>query len=634
MNRPWYRAEFDGEVTAPMVDAASTKLSSVYQLNIDRGIFSGIEQVQRPDSIIRDKTAPIVRQRLYPVEDRGDSKAIIEPGEGFDMYLSPWQWVGHKKVHRAGDDFLIGQVSGTAYFQARPRDISERDEIDVTTGEGHSEPEEEHSKPEEEHSEPEEEHSEPEEEHNEPEEPCLVCKAEEEHSEPEEGHSEPEKPCLVCNIWLHVAISAFLFVLCDISTVLAYAGTMLFACFLERNFARFGRTNFILFLVLATISLTAVTWQIALECHERELWYLLASLVPALLIFFVQGCIRKSLLGLLWVIALVLWCPSCSSEVESTVSEGKTIEDTTSQNDKSISEDALEGARNKLQEFVKRNKDKLSQANQDKKSITLPSQDDKSISEDTLEETRNKLQEFVKRNKDKLSQANQGKKLTTLPNQDDKSISKDTLEETRNKLQEFIKRNKDKLSQANQGKKPITLPNQDDKSISKDTLEEARNKLQEFVKQNKDKLSQALEKLQEFVMRNKENFFQANQGKKPITLSSTFFGLNTAELQPEALPWLESVAEELGKHPDATVTIYGFADQRGEETQEGRMRNDQLSQIRADAVADWLVTNKGVDPKRLRVLGMGARNPIYSNPQSEEEYAANRRVEIQMDVPK
>jgi OmpA-OmpF porin, OOP family len=54
--------------------------------------------------------------------------------------------------------------------------------------------------------------------------------------------------------------------------------------------------------------------------------------------------------------------------------------------------------------------------------------------------------------------------------------------------------------------------------------------------------------------------------------------------------------------------------------------NEKLSQRRAEAVKQYLV-QKGVDPSRIAVRGLGKTNPVATNATAEGR-AENRRVEI------
>jgi len=75
-----------------------------------------------------------------------------------------------------------------------------------------------------------------------------------------------------------------------------------------------------------------------------------------------------------------------------------------------------------------------------------------------------------------------------------------------------------------------------------------------------------------------------------------------------------------GPHPD-----------RGHSDSEGTVaHNEELSLRRAEAVRD-LLASRGVNPRQMLVIGVGAARPIASNA-TEEGRAENRRVEIHIDL--
>jgi len=81
-------------------------------------------------------------------------------------------------------------------------------------------------------------------------------------------------------------------------------------------------------------------------------------------------------------------------------------------------------------------------------------------------------------------------------------------------------------------------------------------------------------------------------------------------------------------HADTMVKIEGHTDSQGSSDY-----NAQLSQRRAEAVRNFLVTN-GVAPERITAQGMGEDYPIATN-SSASGRQQNRRVEVTItDAPK
>jgi outer membrane protein OmpA-like peptidoglycan-associated protein len=97
-----------------------------------------------------------------------------------------------------------------------------------------------------------------------------------------------------------------------------------------------------------------------------------------------------------------------------------------------------------------------------------------------------------------------------------------------------------------------------------------------------------------------------------------FFDFDSAILKPGAYDEIDRTAGVLNRYPQTMIQVAGHTDSSGSETY-----NQQLSERRAQAVRDALV-NRGVDPRRLRVIGFGESQPISSEP------ATNRRVELRI----
>lgn len=84
---------------------------------------------------------------------------------------------------------------------------------------------------------------------------------------------------------------------------------------------------------------------------------------------------------------------------------------------------------------------------------------------------------------------------------------------------------------------------------------------------------------------------------------------------------LKKVADLMDLDKTSEVVIKGHTDSLGRAA-----FNQQLSQRRAEAVRDALVSNYGVDPERISAVGMGEASPIADN-RTAEGRAQNRRVE-------
>ena len=110
--------------------------------------------------------------------------------------------------------------------------------------------------------------------------------------------------------------------------------------------------------------------------------------------------------------------------------------------------------------------------------------------------------------------------------------------------------------------------------------------------------------------------------KGPSALSLPVqFGFDSAEIQPAARKQLDALAEGIRMLPaDKAVTIEGHTDAVGT-----AQYNEQLSQRRAHSVKKYLVATHGINPSRLRAVGMGQRGML---PDLPPHAAENRRVQF------
>lgn len=105
-------------------------------------------------------------------------------------------------------------------------------------------------------------------------------------------------------------------------------------------------------------------------------------------------------------------------------------------------------------------------------------------------------------------------------------------------------------------------------------------------------------------------------------LPGIYFGFNSAAVDPASDSTIASVAAMLARHPKWNVTIEGHTDSIGSAT-----ANKQLSERRAAAVRDRLVSGHRVAGSRVTAVGFGASRPREPNVTIEGR-ARNRRVEL------
>jgi OOP family OmpA-OmpF porin len=112
-----------------------------------------------------------------------------------------------------------------------------------------------------------------------------------------------------------------------------------------------------------------------------------------------------------------------------------------------------------------------------------------------------------------------------------------------------------------------------------------------------------------------------------VTLGDVLFDTARSELKAGSLQKIYPLAQYLKEHPDTMVKIEGHTDSRGSADY-----NAQLSQMRADSVREFLVSN-GIAPNRITAQGMGENFPVATNatPSGRQQ---NRRVDVTItDAP-
>lgn len=107
-----------------------------------------------------------------------------------------------------------------------------------------------------------------------------------------------------------------------------------------------------------------------------------------------------------------------------------------------------------------------------------------------------------------------------------------------------------------------------------------------------------------------------------VAIYDIFFSFDSAAIREESAPRLQEIADVLKKHPDWRLTVSGHTDSIASDAY-----NLDLSQRRAAAVKDALVTRHGIASARLLTAGYGEGQPRDTN-DTLEGRARNRRVEL------
>ena len=119
-----------------------------------------------------------------------------------------------------------------------------------------------------------------------------------------------------------------------------------------------------------------------------------------------------------------------------------------------------------------------------------------------------------------------------------------------------------------------------------------------------------------------KKLYDALAEKGRVATQGIFFATGSAELAGESTPTLKEIGQMLKEHGDLSLTIEGHTDNTG-----NAAANQALSEKRAAAVKDYLVTTYQIDASRLQSKGFGASKPAASN-DTPEGRQQNRRVEL------
>ncbi|MES2821187.1 MAG: OmpA family protein [Pseudomonadota bacterium] len=124
-------------------------------------------------------------------------------------------------------------------------------------------------------------------------------------------------------------------------------------------------------------------------------------------------------------------------------------------------------------------------------------------------------------------------------------------------------------------------------------------------------------------IRQLEMDLQAKQTERGtlVTFGDVLFDLDRAELKPNGIRNVQTLAEFLQQNPERQVIIEGHTDSTGSPSY-----NQSLSERRADSVRMALV-KMGVNAQRIVTQGYGQQYPVAGN-SSAADRAMNRRVEV------
>jgi outer membrane protein OmpA-like peptidoglycan-associated protein len=100
------------------------------------------------------------------------------------------------------------------------------------------------------------------------------------------------------------------------------------------------------------------------------------------------------------------------------------------------------------------------------------------------------------------------------------------------------------------------------------------------------------------------------------------FKVNSSQILPESLPFLQSIAGLMQKEPGVRILVEGHTDVSG-----SYQRNVSLSRERAFSVMNHLIDRFGLDPMRFMPVGKGPSDPLHGLDPADPK---NRRVQFRI----
>jgi outer membrane protein OmpA-like peptidoglycan-associated protein len=116
--------------------------------------------------------------------------------------------------------------------------------------------------------------------------------------------------------------------------------------------------------------------------------------------------------------------------------------------------------------------------------------------------------------------------------------------------------------------------------------------------------------------------YDAIAEKGRVATQGIYFDTGSDRIRPESAPTLKEIGEMLTEHADLKLAIEGHTDNVG-----NAASNQTLSEKRAEAVRQELISRYGIDEARLAAKGLGATKPVGPN-DTPEGRQNNRRVEL------
>ena len=169
------------------------------------------------------------------------------------------------------------------------------------------------------------------------------------------------------------------------------------------------------------------------------------------------------------------------------------------------------------------------------------------------------------------------------------------------------------------------------------SVSDLQNKIEEYEKElggiseEKSQLRERLAKIEDYrhrvdevdkMFRKSEAVVISDEEKITLRLISLTFAAGKSDIAPKHFKLLTKVQNAIKLFPGAVITVEGHTSSDGNDE-----ANLQLSQVRAQAVFQYLFANLDIPRDKFFAIGFGESKPIANN-ETEEGRRKNRRIDI------
>jgi chemotaxis protein MotB len=153
-------------------------------------------------------------------------------------------------------------------------------------------------------------------------------------------------------------------------------------------------------------------------------------------------------------------------------------------------------------------------------------------------------------------------------------------------------------------------------------------------KSDYEELQAQNQQLQQQVAADQQQISRLQGAIKYTVNSDLLFAPGSWQMRPQGQQLIANFAKKLAPTQQNHLVVSGYTDNAPIGPglrQEGVTSNQELSQKRADAVMQYLIS-QGVKPDLVSAQGFGESNPVASNDTAQGR-AQNRRVELSLASP-